>query len=208
MTYDISTFVHDALKAGKSRDSIQKALKTAGWRNEDIEASLNTFADVDFAIPVPRPKPYLSAKEAFIYLLLFLSLYISAWSFGALLFHFINTWFPDALNPYYGYNDLSGVRMATASLIVTFPLFMWLSVITKKDATNPEQKGSKIRKWLTYITLFIAAGTIIGDLITLLYNLLQGELTVRFILKVITVFLIAGAVFGYYLWNLRKEEKV
>jgi hypothetical protein len=36
---------------------------------------------------------------------------------------------------------------------------------------------------------------------------LGGELTVRFLLKVITVGIIAGAVFGHYLWDLRKEER-
>ena len=46
-----------------------------------------------------------------------------------------------------------------------------------------------------------------GDLITLVYNVLGGELTVRFVLKVITVAAIASTVFGYYLWDLRREER-
>ena len=91
---------------------------------------------------------------------------------------------------------------------VAFPLYVWLTSLTRKGVTkDPDKKGSKIRKWLTYITLFVAAGVIIGDLITLLYNLLGGELTLRFTLKVLTVLLIAGIIFGYYLWDLRKEEK-
>jgi hypothetical protein len=64
-----------------------------------------------------------------------------------------------------------------------------------------------VRKWLTYATLFIAASVLVADLSTLVFNLLGGELTMRFLLKVATVGIIAGAVFGYYLWDMRKEER-
>jgi uncharacterized membrane protein len=100
------------------------------------------------------------------------------------------------------------VRLAVASLIVAFPLYLWLSNLTLKAIkADPEKRGSKIRKWLTYVTLFIAAGVLIGDLISLLFNLLGGELTLRFLLKTLVVLLVAGTVFGYYIWDLRQEEK-
>jgi hypothetical protein len=57
------------------------------------------------------------------------------------------------------------------------------------------------------LTLFVAASVLIADFTTLVYNLLGGELTVRFLLKVLTVGVIAGATFGYYLWDLRLDEK-
>jgi hypothetical protein len=63
-----------------------------------------------------------------------------------------------------------------------------------------------IRKWLIYFTLFAAALIIIGDLVTLLNRFLEGELTVRFLLKVLAVFFVAGSVFYYYLWDLRKHK--
>lgn len=68
-------------------------------------------------------------------------------------------------------------------------------------------RSSLIRKWLTYITLYIATGIIVGDLITLVTYVLNGDLTLRFVLKVLVVLVIAGSVFGYYLWDLRTEEK-
>jgi hypothetical protein len=57
------------------------------------------------------------------------------------------------------------------------------------------------------MTLFVAAAVIIGDLTVLVYNFLGGELSLRFALKVITVAAIAGGIFGYYLWDLRQEER-
>ena len=34
----------------------------------------------------------------------------------------------------------------------------------------------------------------------------SGDLSLRFVLKVLVVGVIAGTVFGYYLWDLRQEE--
>lgn len=204
---DISSFVKEALERRIPKTEITNALKAAGWADDEIRSALSAYADIDFPIPVPRRKPYLSAREAFIYLLLFFCLYLSAISVGMLLFRFINRWLPDPLRPYETF-DINGVRFAISALIVAFPVYLWLStMLAKAIRQDSSKKGSKIRKWLTYITLFIAAGAIIGDLIALLYNLFEGELTLRFVLKVASILLIAGAIFGYYLRDLRKEEK-
>ena len=70
----------------------------------------------------------------------------------------------------------------------------------------PEKRNLRIRKWLIYFTLFAAALIIIGDLVALIFSLLGGELTVRFLLKVVTIFFVAGSVFYYYLWDLRRHN--
>ena len=99
--------------------------------------------------------------------------------------------------------------MAIASIVITFPLylfFMWR--IFKAAAKDPERRQSKIRKWLTYLTLVVAAGFIIGDSIFLLAEFLGGELSIRFFLKALTILVISGSVFGFYLWDLQREEQV
>ena len=53
----------------------------------------------------------------------------------------------------------------------------------------------------------VAAFALAGDTITLVYNALGGELTVRFILKVLVVAVLAGGTFAYFLLDMRKEEK-
>jgi hypothetical protein len=47
---------------------------------------------------------------------------------------------------------------------------------------------------------------VIGDVVTLIYYFLGGEMTVRFSLKVLTIGVIAGTVLAYYLTDLRREE--
>lgn len=139
------------------------------------------------------------------HLLAILALYISAISFGALLFQYIDLYFPDPLNP--AIHASSAIRWALSSLVILFPVYVWTSWVTQKDAQrNPEKRDSRIRKWLFYFTLFLAAIIIIGDLIALIYNFLEGSLSTRFILKIFAVLFIAVSVFGYYLWTLRKER--
>jgi membrane protein YqaA with SNARE-associated domain len=208
MDENLSRFVREALGRGLAKDEIRRALLAARWPEDEVRGALDSFADVDFPLPVPRPRPYLSAREAFLYLVLFTLLYLSAWSFGALLFQFINRGLPDPAHPaVLGSFSASAVRWSIATLLIAFPGYLFLSRRSYAAARrDPEKRKSKVRKWLTYLTLFVAAGTLLGDLITLVYNLLEGELTARFLLKVLTIGAIAGSIFGYYLWDLRQDD--
>ena len=145
-------------------------------------------------------------KDVFLHLLSIGALYVSAGSFVALLFQYINVLFPDPLNPPYYYSVAGSVRWAMASLIIIFPVYLLVTGGLQKDySANPEKFEIKIRKWLVHFTLFVAAIVIISDLVTLVYNFLGGELTARFVLKVLAVLTAAAAVFAYYLRDLRKE---
>lgn len=210
MIPEIQQFVKEAVAKGIAPEKIKTALKSAGWKADEIQQAMNAYAEKTVeGVPVPRRKPYLNARDAFLYLLMFLTLYWSAFSFGQLLYQFINRAFPDPLQYLYAADaSASVIRMDIASLIIAFPVFLWISWLLNRDIQkDADKRSSKIRKWLTYLTLFIAAGIIIGDLIALVFNLLAGDLTPRFLLKVLVVGGIAGTVFGYYLSELRKDEK-
>ena len=56
-------FVRDALTRGQSRPQIADTLQKAGWTGDQIRAALASFAEIGFAVPVPRARPYLSARE-------------------------------------------------------------------------------------------------------------------------------------------------
>lgn len=201
-------FVYKALDRGSSRSEIRAVLTSAGWPGDDIDKALAAYAEVDFPIPVPRPRPYLSARDAFIYLVIFTTLAVSAFHFGSLLFELIERAFPDPLDEHAAGYSVHTVRRAIAALVVAFPIYVLLSYrVNAAMREDPTKRASKIRKWLTYMTLFIAAAVLVGDLSAVIYSLLSGELTVRFILKALTVVLIAGAIFGYYLWDSREDAE-
>ena len=144
-------------------------------------------------------------KDFFVFIGAMVALYASAVSLLNLLFEIINASFPDALHFSYD-NFSSGMRWSIASLIIVFPLYLFLSRFINKDLVgNPQKKNLGIRKWLTYLTLFVAGVTIITDLIILINTFLGGEITARFAFKVLAVLVVAGAAFTYYLYDLRRD---
>lgn len=199
-------FVHEALRAGASRDETAAALNQAGWSEDEIRDALRLYAEVSFPVPVPRPRPQLSARDAFVYLVTFATLYLSAYHFGSLLFQFVNLAFPADATGTAGY-ALQRIRWATAALVIAFPIFLYASYrISREIAEDPARRGSAVRRWLIYLTLTLASFIVVGDLISLVYGLLSGELTVRFVLKSLIVGVIAGAIFGFYLWTVRTDD--
>ena len=205
---EIAGFLRKGLESGLPREQLEQALLEAGWPRDQVRGALEAFADVEFPIPVPRPSPYLSAREAFVYLILFSTLYISAFSLGSLLFAFIDQAFPDpAADPAAALEVArETIRWSISFLVVTFPVFAF--VFWKNDRavrSDPGRRLSRVRQSLTYLTLLVGAAILIGVLTTIVYNLLGGELTARFALKVLTVGTITGSVFGYFLRDVRRE---
>jgi len=150
-------------------------------------------------------------QDVFLYLLSIIALVSVAISFGTILFQYINYYFPDIVSDSYGvpFQYTVQMRSALAALIVFFPVYVWIVKFLKKDiSANPEKRELKIRKWLLYLTLFASGLAIIIDLIFLLNNFLEGELTLRFALKVLSVLFIAGSIFYYYLNELREAKNV
>lgn len=149
-----------------------------------------------------------TARDFFLYLLAVITLFISTWKFIDLLFEYINVLFPDNDFSYSVFGTHETIRLSMATLFIVFPIYMGITWFLRKDIIkNPEKRELRVRKWLLNFTLFAAAITIIVDLVTLVYNFLNGDLPTRFILKVIVVLITAGAVFAYYFWDLRRDTK-
>ncbi|MFA6146321.1 MAG: DUF5671 domain-containing protein [Patescibacteria group bacterium] len=150
--------------------------------------------------------PYNTPKDVFLHLFNIILFYLSIVNFILLITEYISVIFPDALSFYY--NGITrAIQGSTSILIISIPVFILTSWMLGKDLkNNPEKREMKLRKWLLYFTLFISAMTIIIDLIIFINNFLSGELTIQFFLKILTVLLVAAAVFGYYIWDLRRKD--
>lgn len=209
MNVELVEFTRGALATGIGRKEIADTLRRAGWAEHDIKAAMDAFADVAFPVPVPRPKPYLSAREVFVYLILFAALYGTAANIGTLIFELINRSFPDPLSQTSIQLSNGNIRWNMSWIIVAFPLFIFtFRSVTKAITEDPTKRASRPRKWLTYLTLFVAGAFLIGDAGTLVYNILGGELTIRFLLKVATIVVIAGGIFTFFLSEMQKDERV
>ena len=116
---------------------------------------------------------------------------------------------PDAADPAYvtRYSNDS-MRWSTAAVIIALPLYLWVARRLAREVTNdPVARLSPVRRWLTYLTLFLASIALVTDLITLVYQALGGELTVRFLLKVLIVAALGGSIFAYYMTDLVRGER-
>ncbi len=146
------------------------------------------------------------AFDAFLNLLSLITLGWTAISTGSLFFALIDKYFSGALSGF-GFGSSGAIRFSVSSLIIILPVFIfstrYLYVQYKKNKLNPH---SGIRKWLTYLILLISALNIIGSLVAVVYNFLGGDYTISFILKALTVLIIASAIFSYYWYILAKKE--
>lgn len=155
-------------------------------------------------------KPKAGPKDFFLWAGAMISLWSAVVAFIALVFDYINYAFPNPLeyvsNPYQG-----GMPYEMASLIVLAPLFLILMRVIRRDIDRDSSRNDIwVRRWALFLTLFIAGATIAIDLIVLLTTFLGGEeLSVRFLLKVVLVLLVAGAGFMHFmadLWGYWKQN--
>ncbi|MEX2506738.1 MAG: DUF5671 domain-containing protein [Pseudohongiellaceae bacterium] len=205
---ELNAFVKEALVAGSNKAEIKQVLLAAGWAEAKADSALSEFADTGFRVPVPAPKVQVSARDAFLYLVMFGMLYVSVYHFGRLVFDFLNIALPAPTDFQTSEMLGSSIRFSVASLIVAFPLFLYVSSrVLKLSRKDPAHRGSPIRKWLTYLTLALAVFVIVGDLIAVLYSLLSGELTLRFILKTLTILFLAGAVYWFCSTLISNDEE-
>ena len=147
-------------------------------------------------------------RDVFLHLFVTVALYWSSVSFITLLWQYINYFFPDELSARYGYySNLWALRFVVSSLIIIFPFFIIVSrYLNKIYEKEGEARESKVRKWMIYLTLFIASLVIVGDLISIINTFLGGEITARFILKALSILAVAGVIFGYYLDDVKRAQ--
>ena len=198
-------FVKDGLERGLPRDRIADALLRAGWPPDQVSTAMRSFAEIDFPIPVPRPMPNVSARDAFMYVVMFATL-VLALSLGDLT-STSSTARSRSCRDHVSAADPGRDPLVARVADRLVPDFSRRRLADGPRGRGRSDQGPRRSAAVTYVTLAIAACALVGDVISLIYNFLGGELTARFLLKVLTVALIAGTAFVYYLWDLRETEK-
>lgn len=160
-------------------------------------------------------KAKVTPKDFVLWLGAMAALYAGVVAFITLVFEYINHAFPNPVtNLYYydAYSNSSSISYETASLIVLTPVFLVLMRLIRRGiAADPSRNEIWVRRWALFLTLFLAGATMVIDLIILLNTFLQGEdLTIGFLLKVLTVLLVMGLGFMHFmadLWGYWEREK-
>lgn len=198
-------FVDHARAKGMDHATIRMLLLASGWKEKDVARAM---AEHSLDLAVPSPPDVGGAREAFLHLVMFAALYTAVISAISLVFSLLDGFLPDAAVTMYASNSAeelrSAVRRSIAALVVSFPSLIGLGwLLLRETRRTPDRARGVIRRWLTYLTLFVAAVAVGVDVMTLVYQLLGGEITLRFVLKVLTVLVVAGGGFVYYFVSLR-----
>lgn len=207
---ELVNFIAAARSQGASDDFISNLLRSFGWPQREIERAYFVVYEelVGFPIPSPAGGQGESARDAFVYLLSFVTLGIWTQALGEIGFVLINHVLPDPLSR--SSDSSFQVAFCLARLLVAYPLYLLLMrKILKELSVYREKTYSGVRKWLTYVALLVVALVGIGTLMAFLTSFLRGELTARFLLKVLVILAIDGTVLVYYYqWIQRRPAQI
>ena len=161
-------------------------------------------------------KQKLNVGYAFLSLGVLISLIVSVISFFNLAFEILNKKFPDVLNATYQYgyasSQFEAARTFLAMLIIMFPAFLILAYFWKhKEKKGLGHQDDVVHKWLSYIIIFLSILVVVVDLIILVRYFVSGEITIRFILKILIALAGAKMILYYFVpeiwdvkfWNIR-----
>jgi hypothetical protein len=190
-------FTEAARNRGVEYGMIRQLLLSAGWKDAKIAKAFTAGLET----PIPEVSQKRGAIEAFYHLSAFTCLYIAVVSLLVMLFELLDLALPDAAESYYSpESSLSSIRFSLSTVIVFSPLYVVFSRLIHQQAQRGELiQGGIVQRWLTYLSLFVIVITVLFDAATLVFALLEGELTTRIVIKGTTLLSVVGSVFAY-LW--------
>ncbi|WP_207099609.1 DUF5671 domain-containing protein [Paracoccus shandongensis] len=178
----LSDFVRDALAAGHDGLRIRAALQGAGWTAPEIEGAMTAWQDGGGLPPVPRPRPYVSAREAMLYALLMIALVLVCFHVISLGFRVIDLAIPDLAEA--GPPDTWSMRFSIAAILAFLPLFVILDHrMARRIGGGEQRRRSQARRVFASITVLAAALVLLGDAVSVIYAFLSGDLTPRLAAK-------------------------
>ena len=199
---ELVEFVRAAKERGVADDFIVALLRQNGWSERRVFSAFSAFYTDALGRPVPmRAGSVEHSRDAFYYLLNFITLGFWTIALGQIWYALIARWFPDSAQRLsYTQSLRDEISWQVATVIVTFPIFVLLhNLIRRELKRRPDLYDSGIRNWLTYLALVIASIVVLADAVWFFGALLRGEITSRFILDSLVLLILGGGVFTYYL---------
>jgi hypothetical protein len=148
----------------------------------------------------------MTPKDFFLHLGVLVTLYMSTIALISFLFAVITIAAPSVSLQYYDIqNARNTIAWTLAMFLVVYPVFVYLLFLTSSYLrTHTEKITVAIRKWFIYLTIFVTAITMIVNAIVLLTTFLQGgEMTIAFLLKIATIFIVVASILWFSIQELR-----
>ena len=207
---DLEKYIISAKEQKVPDQEIKTQLVKSGWSESDVNEALAPKPTNNVNLP-PPPVPHFGMWVTFQYVILFISLYVSATALGGILHNAVTRFISDPLDEtrYYssGFDDFM-LRGYLGAIIVAFPIFAFLFVVLKKQAIEKSGvRNLRARKILIYLTLVGTFIIMIGHLIGTVYGFLGGSVTTRSLAHLGVTFLVAGSIFFYLLNEVREDRK-
>lgn len=142
-----------------------------------------------------------------------IALYISLSAIITVVFGVINVLHPDATEGYWAYDSAQqGIRIGVAMVVVFFPTYIVLTRLVNQVRRKETGAYLVLTKWLVYLSILVGGCILLGDLVVVILTYLNGEITLRFILKAGALLIVIGAALYYYMqdaklyWNTHEKE--
>ncbi|CAN5216350.1 hypothetical protein BH09PAT2_BH09PAT2_08030 [soil metagenome] len=220
---EVTTYVTNLRKKDVPDSKILEKLLASGWAktaaleilqsisNDDLPSAPPPPIATDVAMKPPQTK---SMWDAFEHILLFISLYVLAVSITLSLLMFVAKWYPniDESIAYYSSNSTSIwqkslLRGYVSAIIVSYPIFSFFFYrVTKRTLKVPLLRTLKARRTLIYLTLVITFIIMLAYIIGTIFSLLNGNLTLNFIMQLVVVLSVSGSIFAYYLYQVKEDR--
>ncbi len=146
-----------------------------------------------------------TAKQFVLQLGALITLYLSLSFLLVLVFGIINLRFPDAAESYWQIERAAGsVRLGIAMVVVFFPAYLGFTrIVNTLRRRSSEDAYLPLTRWLIYLSLLIGGLVLLGNLVVVVNTFLEGEITVRFILKALAVLVVVGSAVYYYVLDAK-----
>ena len=161
--------------------------------------------------------------DGFEHAILFSSLCTLATSMSLLIHTFVDKWVPGVaaeggtstfstymnLFALFGGEELQKIiiRGYMSSLIIAVIAFSFLYLdIQRRSLFMPEMKGFRVRKFFIYLTLFSTFSILMGNLGSIFYQILSGNLTMNAMLHTFVTGIISGSIFLRYIYEVKQDR--